>query len=309
MAKFNAGSDAGGSAEAVMKHLQNQSTGTTVKIAAGGKSLYAGGCSRGILVHSQEDDTWTDIDTGEIHSSQDIALDVLKKFNDGATSSAISANKNDEPSKVSNTPGKDYTQERKNGALWCQSYDESKAALGSYENECFGKFSAAEQDALFNYTGSSFHEMNSALREDRASSSYRSSTIREATSAIDKCQLQTDIWVERGIDYDGASAFLGLATLDYSSVSKLVGKEVTEKGFCSTSAAKGTSFGGDVTLNIYCPKGTKAVYTSAHSNYRHENEMLLQQGTQFRVTKAKLADNGQIYVDLDVIAQNPVSVG
>lgn len=304
--KFKAGSKPGKSAKAVMSHLSQQSTGTTVKVSVGGKSLYTGGGSRGILRYSQEDDIWTDIDTGDIHSSYEIALDVCNKFRNGEKNSAVSVNKNDEPTKPAKMSSEDFTPERRNNALWCQSCDESRAALGSYERECFGKLSAPEQDALYKYTISSYQEMNSALRQSRASKSYHSYTIRDATSAIDKCALQEDVWTERGIDFDGASAFLGLSKVNPSTVSGLVGKEVTEKGFCSTSAAKGTSFGGDVTLNIYCPKGTKAVYTCIHSSYPDENELLLQQGTQFRVTKAELGADQRVYIDLDVIAQNPV---
>ncbi|MBR3979795.1 MAG: hypothetical protein IKJ98_01385 [Bacteroidales bacterium] len=79
--------------------------------------------------------------------------------------------------------------------------------------------------------------------------------------------------------------------------SSLVGKIVKDTGFVSCGAAKGTGFNGYI-LNIYCPKGTKMLYINGRSHYAHENEILLQRSTSFRITKV----NGR-YIDVEVVAQ------
>ena len=119
---------------------------------------------------------------------------------------------------------------------------------------------------------------------------------------------------------------------------QLVGKTGTDESFLSTSSHTRASFsgtGGDnrygepkVRLEIYCPKGTQALYAAPYNHYnsKHygtdgywdgtsrplsigEAEIFLQRGTTFRVTDAKydfMSDKW--YVKLEVIEQNPRNI-
>ena len=55
-------------------------------------------------------------------------------------------------------------------------------------------------------------------------------------------------------------------------------------------------------MNIYCPKGTKALYLNPLSHFKGEgeNETLIQRGYSFKITKA-YKSGFHIYLDCDVI--------
>ncbi len=89
--------------------------------------------------------------------------------------------------------------------------------------------------------------------------------------------------------------------LDERGFNALVGKTLTDTGFMSCGAAKGTGFGGNI-LNIYCPRGTKMLYIDGRSAYASENEMLIQRNTRFRVTKVE-KKGLRYYIDIEVIGQ------
>lgn len=120
-----------------------------------------------------------------------------------------------------------------------------------------------------------------------------------------------------------------------TDLSQVIGKEGINKPFMSTAHTKGYGFVGngedDVTssfvYNIYCPKGTKGIYTEPYSSFGRlrdkgyewdgkegahsygvlmELEVLLQRGTKFRVTKVQRQYNNGAYrwfIDVEVIDQ------
>lgn len=150
------------------------------------------------------------------------------------------------------------------------------------------------------------------------------------TQYIARSTLKDDVWVKR----DEISAFVnyrfGLSDLDayISDPSKLVGKVGTDDSFMSCGNCRNTNFGSKpVCLNIYCPKGTQMTYAepfsafgSSHDNGDYcpgkkwngtskptttgENEIILQRGTKFRITKAEYT-NGKWYIDMEVLEQSP----
>ena len=151
--------------------------------------------------------------------------------------------------------------------------------------------------------------------------------INDMTDIIEKSTYQEDFWLQRGCRFKGMDKFLDIPMdkLQHASQSELeallLQKEVTEYGFCSCGVAKGKGFSGDIILNIYAPSGTQMMYVepfsafgngggkswdgiSKQSSFGQESEIILQQGTTFRVTKVEKTP-GTIYLDLEVIAQNP----
>ena len=91
----------------------------------------------------------------------------------------------------------------------------------------------------------------------------------------------------------------------------------------SMGSSKGRGFSGDILMNIYAPSGTKMMYVEPfsgfgdgdqrswdgirkQSSFGSELETILQQGTQFRITKVERASAyDTIYVDIEVINQLP----
>lgn len=150
--------------------------------------------------------------------------------------------------------------------------------------------------------------------------------INAMTDIIEKSTYDFDIWVQRGCGYSGMDKFFNIPMdkLKHASQAELevlLRKEVTEYGFCSCGVAKGKGFGGDIILNIYAPKGTQMMYAEPFSafgngggkswdglklqnSFGQESEIILQQGTRFRVTKVEKTSE-TIYFDLEVIGQTP----
>lgn len=151
--------------------------------------------------------------------------------------------------------------------------------------------------------------------------------INAMTDIIEKSTYQEDFWLQRGCRFKGMDKFFGIPMdkLQHASQSELEDlldkKEVIEYGFCSCGVAKGKGFSGDIILNIYAPSGTQMMYVEPFSafgngsgqnwdglkpqtSFGQESEIILQQGTKFRVTKVEKTPK-IIYFDLEVIEQNP----
>lgn len=151
--------------------------------------------------------------------------------------------------------------------------------------------------------------------------------INAMTDIIEKSVYQEDFWLQRGCRFKGMDKFFNVPMdkLQHASQSELeallLGTTPTEYGFCSCSVAKGKGFSGDIILNIYAPSGTQMMYVEPfsafgngggkswdglkpQSSFGQESEIILQQGTTFRVTKVEKTP-GMIYIDLEVIGQSP----
>lgn len=151
--------------------------------------------------------------------------------------------------------------------------------------------------------------------------------INAMTDIIEKSVYQEDFWLQRGCRFKGMDKFFNVPMdkLQHASQSELeallLGTTPTEYGFCSCGVAKGKGFSGDIILNIYAPFGTQMMYVEPfsafgngggkswdglkpQSSFGQESEIILQQGTTFRVTKVEKTP-GMIYIDLEVIGQSP----
>lgn len=151
--------------------------------------------------------------------------------------------------------------------------------------------------------------------------------INAMTDIISKSTYKEDFWLQRGCRFKGMDKFFNVPMDRLQSATEdelkalLLQKEVTEYGFCSCGVAKGKGFSGDIILNIYAPSGTQMMYVEPFSafgngggknwdgiakqgSFGQESEIILQQGTKFRVTKVEKT-HGMIYIDLEVIEQTP----
>lgn len=151
--------------------------------------------------------------------------------------------------------------------------------------------------------------------------------INAMTDIIEKSVYQEDFWLQRGCKFKGMDKFFNVPMdkLQHASQAELeallLGTTPTEYGFCSCGVAKGKGFSGDIILNIYAPSGTQMMYVEPfsafgngsgkswdglkpQSSFGQESEIILQQGTTFRVTKVEKTP-GTIYIDLEVIGQKP----
>ena len=128
--------------------------------------------------------------------------------------------------------------------------------------------------------------------------------------------LQDDVMLARGISTPGLSlATLGLnmteeqymkALNNPDFIDSLTGYTFRDNGFSSTTI-KDVGFlskAGGIQMNIFAPKGTLGAYIGNNSEFTSEREFLLQRGTQFAITGAKMV-NGRLELDVSVIGQEP----
>lgn len=151
--------------------------------------------------------------------------------------------------------------------------------------------------------------------------------INAMTNIIEKSTYDFDIWLQRGCDYRGMDSFFEISMSDLQNASQaeleklLLGKTVTDYGFFSCGVSKGKGFSHKpIIMNVYAPKGTKMMYAepfsafgngsgrswdgvAKQSTFGSESEIILQQGTSFRITKVEKT-GGKLYVDIEVILQN-----
>lgn len=233
----------------------------------------------------------------------------------------------------------DLTQDRKDAAKWFIHSSDANDYFFDNAVDMWKLASAEEKAAMYQYTAGSSY-ITEPLRAIKGYYHYYSDRLSESekhiadmTKYIARSTLEDDVWVKR----DEISAFVnyrfGLPDLDAycSDPSKLVGKIGTGDSFMSCGNCRNTNFGSKpVCLNIYCPKGTQMTYAepfsafgSSHDNGVYcpgeswdgkskptstgENEVILQRGTKFRITKAEYT-NGKWYIDLEVLGQKPKEI-
>ena len=136
------------------------------------------------------------------------------------------------------------------------------------------------------------------------------------------------MWFQRGCGFSGMDKFFqcDMDLLMYGSQeeleNELLGKVVTEHGFMSMGSSKGSGFSGDIVLNVYTPAGTKMMYVepfsafgdgdgrrwdgvSRQDYFGSELETILQQGSQFNITKIERT-YGTLFFDIEVTDQSMV---
>lgn len=218
-----------------------------------------------------------------------------------------------------------YSPARKNNAVWItpdyitQHQSElgytpgvlaaSKKIFGPKANEVISYLQQndnAALNAIINYT-SSYSKINETLRGETYSGGKTFDfvdAVENMTRAIDQSTYDFDFWVQRGINQLrlNSGQIINYYT-DKDSIEQLVGTTFEHPCFYSSGAAKGTGFASsNIILNTYCPIGTKAFYIDSVSHYKGttENEMILQRGYSFKITKAEKVGN-KIYLDVETI--------
>lgn len=220
-------------------------------------------------------------------------------------------------------PSAMYSAARKNNAIWFtdewasqHGFEDAKEAatkhFGDRFEKMWGTMTSAERSQLIDYTGGGYSKYNKPLRglsHSGWSGFGFAQAVTNITNAIDKCVWDQDMWVQRGIDdsrmfrIPGSDALHTLGELSDGQLQSLVGMSFVDNGFMSCGSGKGTGFSGNpVIFNLYCPKGTKGAYmnTHGHYSYTNENEMILQRGYEYRITKIERV-GGKTYLDVDVI--------
>lgn len=175
------------------------------------------------------------------------------------------------------------------------------------QNKWDNALSSDERTGIQNYTGSYYTEMNSAMRERRINQSRYKKYIDDATTGLEKWEVQEDVIVWRGISSSRTFAQSVFNVSEQELIQMfndrtIIGQTFTEYGFASTGVTKGAGWSKQISAEIYVPKGTKAMYVDPISKHRDEKELLLQRGTVFKIWDFT-ENNGRYRLRLEIVDQ------
>ena len=177
---------------------------------------------------------------------------------------------------------------------------------GDYE-KWTGSLDPAEKKGLADYTKNegegNYTEINGPLRERNPEKKQAKMTpkvvsqIQAMDSGLAKGNLKQPMIVHRG----SGAQLLGGRTDPKKIMKALGGKTVSDPAFMSTSAVKGSNFGGEIQYRIRVPRGKgKGAFIAPLSAFKNEDEFLLQRNAPLIVRQAYKGKKGQTIVELEM---------
>lgn len=139
--------------------------------------------------------------------------------------------------------------------------------------------SESERSALRDYTGNEYQNINSSLRGQTAFDTGNAERACSIHNALSNASIPQACTVYRGTSPAALGEYQNLSDED------LIGCQITEDGFMSTSLNQSSSFGGAVQLEISVPAGAHGAYVGYLSQYGHnESEVLFDAGQILEIT-------------------------
>lgn len=180
-------------------------------------------------------------------------------------------------------------------------------ALATWQSKTNKALSWEGRQAMSDYTGSGYREMNSMLRGVNLNY-YGANDIQRLKRSTDLVResmhpTTQDVVVRRGMGTHifgpGGNTKI---TADEMMATVQPGDQFIEGGFMSTSINRGHSWSGDVLLELKVPKGTSAAWAQSISVHKQEYEILLDAGTRIEVESVtRNPYGGQITVVAHVV--------
>lgn len=224
----------------------------------------------------------------------------------------------DEVTKLS-PAGEMYTQTRKDNAKWFtkKAYRSGDAYYTKQATQVHATATSAEHSAYYGYTSASgsYNRPLAGFESPQYSGANgwdekyfkgvgnvplnnegSGKKIRDLTSFIEKSKMEDDIWVQTAQNFatlEGKQGFLGvpygaLKNMSDAELQQFVGVENQFGQFISGSINRGggSYTPGSMRINIYCPKGSEALYVLEDGAFgKSEHEIILQRGGTYRITK------------------------
>lgn len=158
-----------------------------------------------------------------------------------------------------------------------------------------------EKDMITKYTGNLAYNMNTALNTGNNLEKY-SAQILLLDNAIRKGVIPEDITVIRKTIIQYMNIFPANGKISNKDIKVLIGKELINDGFMSTSWIDFKYPGRDVYINLKVPKGYNGLYIEkiASKKYQYQKEVLLPRGLKYRITDAMMKEE-IYYIEAEVI--------
>ena len=202
-----------------------------------------------------------------------------------------------------------YSQARKDAALWARTnaeYQKNDAIFDKLAKEVHGKKSAFEHQGYYHYTWGSgpFNQPLAGFKNgwggtfvgpgklDIDVGGY-GSRIRGLTQLCEKSKYDFDFWCQSGQSLETLEGFLKipygtLRNMTDAQLQQFVGAQKEIPQFISGAINKGggSYTPGNMLFNIYCPKGSEALYVRSDGHFgKSEHEIILQRGGTYKITR------------------------
>ncbi len=139
----------------------------------------------------------------------------------------------------------------------------------------------------------SYREINGALRGSDPLTPEMARTIEAIDRALDGKSLNEALVVERGTD---------LTHLNLVDPTDMIGRTYGDPAYMSSSLGEAAFSNKEAILHLKVPAGTPAIYMEKVSHYgAGERELLLRRGSEYRVDRVILDDQGKWQVFGEVI--------
>ena len=222
-----------------------------------------------------------------------------------------------------------YSQARKDAALWAKNsseYRKNDAIFDKHARPIHNKKTAFEHEGYYHYTWGSgpFNQPLAGFKGgwggtfvgpgklDINVGGY-GSKIRGLTQLCEKSKQPVDFWVQSGQTLETLEGMLKipygtLSSMSDAQLQQFVGATKELPQFISGAINKGggSYTPGNMLFNIYCPKGSEALYVLEDGHFhKSEHEMSLQRGGTYKITKVywgKDTEHGgrKLIVDLEL---------
>lgn len=137
--------------------------------------------------------------------------------------------------------------------------------------------------ALHDWTGGDYIEINNHLRNGKDVSIKTEITIKDMHMALDKCELPA-MYVRRGTDTRYIDGLYGNSDWQKDHL-LLDDKILTDKGFLATSPFLEGGLDGNVEIIYKIPEKAKGAYISEISHYHDEKEILFRDSSRIRIIR------------------------
>lgn len=148
---------------------------------------------------------------------------------------------------------------------------------------------AAEEDAIRQYTSSAYTRFNDHLRNRGYVTPAEKEAISSLHNYLSNQRTPEVIYLKRGYSIGNVEKHLG--EFKNGDVRSIIGNTITDKGFVSTTSFEGGGFGGNVTMYIKAPPGSRGAYISDLSHADNEKEFLLDCDQNFIIRDARKVTN------------------
>lgn len=157
-------------------------------------------------------------------------------------------------------------------------YDELTREMESSTNQ-------KEKDALNLWSGSSYRIINNYLRNGEDVDKIYKDAADQIHKGLSKCEYPT-MYVRRGASYEYIDRLFG-SDKWRKKPGRLIGKNITDKGFLATTPDKKGGFDGQVMLYYKVPDRAQAAYIDSISRNKGEKETLFIDNTTMRVLEVR----------------------